>query len=89
MEAIGVIEITEHELLEALLSSTERRPQDDGSYTVDEMSRLTGWGKDRVRRAIAEKLEAGELEIVKTYRRNIQGRLQTTVAWRPVQQQAN
>jgi hypothetical protein len=73
--------ITTEEILAALEEATRHPEYPDGAFTVRELMQRTGWGEERVRRALRVIKDAGRLQVVKPPREALSGAMLPTVAY--------
>lgn len=76
---MATIEITKHELLDALFGATKNAPKE--ARTVKQLCELTGWGEAKVRDAIGRLAMQDRIELHHVKMAGIDGRNGTRPAY--------
>lgn len=79
---MGRFSITEQEILEEILSSNVKHPEDGGAMTVAEICEATERSTDRVRAVLHQFQKDGRLEVVFVWRTCLDNRQQRKPAYR-------
>lgn len=71
----GRIELTESDLIAALLEARGEPGNADGALTMREIVQQTQWGERRLQLKLEEMKRAGRIEVVRVEREALDGRL--------------